>query len=362
MFCKCLTTLTLLGSVTAIAASALEKSGLTSIIGSDWTITAGLVMRLGKLLCCLAIPLSIRIQGSVREIQDKAFCHDERIIGLCDLSFEKGTVRIGVSAFSGRTRLVKAAFPASLLAIEAKALHNSRHFRCRIAVGAFSTPSLDGVVFPASIRKIDPSAFPDDAWPHCVTFEGPPLFLIGGHCMLSVDSRVICRAVSSPTELLIGSNIEVIGAKAFERSKVSSVLFESGTRLREIRSQAFSWCEELKAFTVPESVGIIGYRCFAYCRQMDAILYEGSSRLERICEEAFLGCKLHSITIPAVTEEIDGSAFVNCSLISIQVAPGNLNFRVEGNFIVTSDGTEIVRYFGMDRDIVIGHKVTFLGK
>jgi hypothetical protein len=46
---------------------------------------------------------------------------------------------------------------------------------------------------------------------------------------------------------------------------------------------------------------------------------------------------------PAMVEEIDGSAFLNCPLFTIQVAPGNRNFKVEGKLLVTSNGTEIVR-------------------
>jgi hypothetical protein len=53
---------------------------------------------------------------------------------------------------------------------------------------------------------------------------------------------------------------------------------------------------------------------------------------------------------------------VNCPLIEIKVVPDNANFRVERNMLVTSDGTEIVRYFGLDREIVIGGKVKVLGK
>jgi hypothetical protein len=70
---------------------------------------------------------------------------------------------------------------------------------------------------------------------------------------------------------------------------------------------------------------------------------------------------MRSITIPALTEEIDGSAFLNCPLIQIQVAPGSLNFKVERNLLVTSDGTGIVRYFGLDREITLGKKVKVLG-
>jgi hypothetical protein len=118
----------------------------------------------------------------------------------------------------------------------------------------------------------------------------------------------------------------------------------------------------LRAFTVPESVEIIGDHCFEDCLDMETIEFEGLSRLKMIGERAFSGCKLHSIIIPALTEEIDGSAFVNCPLSEIQVASGNVNFQIEGSQLVTSDGTAIVRYFGVDSEILVGKKVQVLRK
>jgi hypothetical protein len=143
---------------------------------------------------------------------------------------------------------------------------------------------------------------------------------------------------------MIGSNIEMIGANAFDRHyALSALLFESGSRLREIGSEAFRLCTYLREFNMPESGEIIGDRCFHGCTEMETIEFEGSSRLKTIGELAFSGCPLHSITNPVLTEEIDGSAFCDCPLISIQVAPENVNFKIEGNRLVTSDGTELVK-------------------
>jgi hypothetical protein len=156
--------------------------------------------------------------------------------------------------------------------------------------------------------------------------------------------------------------MELIAASGFSKYPGRSDLFESVTRLREIGSKAFFGCHELKGFRVPESVEIIGAHCFRGCSNLERIDFEGSSSLKRICELAFVGCNLHSITIPPLAEEIDGSAFVNCPLISIRVAPGSINFKVEDNLLVTSGGTEIVRYFGQDRELHIGKKVHILRK
>jgi hypothetical protein len=231
-----------------------------------------------------------------------------------------------------------------------------------IRSAAFSNCDLNEVLIPARIVEIDPSDFTHCVWRSFVRFEGPPLYSIDANYIRSVDSRIIFRSLSRETAILIGSNTEVIGSHAFNWSTVSAVHFESGTRLREIGSRAFSSCYGLTAFSVPESVEIIGDRCFEGCRRMERIEFEGSSRLKKISERAFCGCRLHSITIPALTEEINGSAFVNCPWIVIRVAPANVSFKVEGTVLVASSGREIVRYFGLDRKIFVGRKVKVLGK
>jgi hypothetical protein len=155
------------------------------------------------------------------------------------------------------------------------------------------------------------------------------------------------------SEVLIESNIEVIGANALRDSKVPAVNFQSAARLREIAAGAFAKCTELKAVNVPEPVEIIGPQCFEGCFGMGTIEFEAASRLERIGDRALAGCPLCLIIIPASTREIDGSAFVDCDLPSIRVASENENSRIEGNWLVTFDGTEILRYFGMDPEVKV---------
>jgi hypothetical protein len=80
------------------------------------------------------------------------------------------------------------------------------------------------------------------------------------------------------------------------------------------------------------------------------------NRKRRLCKS-----RLTSITIPASTQEIDGSAFVGCPLETIRVAPGSQNFIVEGDLLLTANGTEIVRYFGRELKIVVPMEVEVLG-
>jgi hypothetical protein len=75
---------------------------------------------------------------------------------------------------------------------------------------------------------------------------------------------------------------------------------------------------------------------------MTTITFENSSKPKRIGERAFAGSHLRSITIPASTEEIDGSALGECRRIEIEVATGSRNSMIEFSSLVTTGGTEIV--------------------
>jgi hypothetical protein len=116
------------------------------------------------------------------------------------------------------------------------------------------------------------------------------------------------------------------------------------------------------AVIVSSSVETLRDRCFEGCSKMTAITFEDCAKLRRIGERAFASCPLQSITIPASTEEIDGSAFVQCPLQMITVAPGNQNFRIEGNALITSDGTKIVRHIGNELEIIVSRTVEIFGK
>jgi hypothetical protein len=51
---------------------------------------------------------------------------------------------------------------------------------------------------------------------------------------------------------------------------------------------------------------------------------------------------------------------VACPIEEIRVAAGSQNFAVQGNFLTTLDGTEIVRLFGFVQDVIVPTKVELL--
>jgi hypothetical protein len=359
--CTILAKVDLPDSVVEIAGSAFRS---TSVTAPGCATANSLLLRPGAIVCCFGRPDSVRIPGSIREIGESAFAG---VSSLVDLSFAEGLERIGISAFSP-CEISRIEFPASLVVIGDFAFYRCYSLReVKFAAGsqlqcigkdAFSDCRIDTAVLPANIRKIDPSAFSGKVWP-IVKFDGPSRYLINEN-FVCLDVSLL-RSFGDAYTVVIPPQIEVIGCNAFARSESRNVQFESGSRLREIEREAF-FCAKLKQFAVPSSVEIIGDQCFKFCSRMEIITFEEVSRLKKIGKKAFAYCDVTSITIPASTEEIDGSAFLHSRLKEIRIAPESRNFVMRGYSLMTFDGTEIVRYFGSEREYVVPKNVEVLGK
>jgi hypothetical protein len=339
------------------------------VTGASCVTATPFIIHQGAIVHYSGARRKIIIPSTVREIGDDAFYY---VSSLRDLSFEEGLVRIRSLAFGHCRSLRTLTFPASLEVIGESAFVNCDSLRdLGFASGsrlqcihrdAFAEDDLKTVILPATVGKIDPSAFTQQVW-RLVQFDGPPPLFIKGNFLCSSDSRILLKPLSADDPAVIPAGVEVIGPRAFRDCRwMTGIVFGSGTRLREIGEKAFTECRLLGAFSVPSSVETIGDRSFENCVKLTTIAFEDASQLKKIGESAFARSQLTSITIPASTEEIDGSAFVGCPMVKIEIAPGSRNFTVEGNLLLTSDGTEIVRFFGQVLEIKVPAKVVILRK
>jgi hypothetical protein len=285
-----------------------------------------------------------------------------------DLSFEDGVERIRFRAFANCSGLKAVVFPASFVVIDEWAFCSSLLREVTFAAGsklqyigreAFLDCCLGEVFLPASVTEVDPSAFDREVWTN-VRFGGPPLLLLDGDFLCSPDSATMLRCLSRDSRIEVPARIEVIGKNAFSRCFAHAVIFASGSRLRESR-EGFTYYK-LESFTVPSSVEILGDRCFAGNSDLETVIFEEESKLRKIGKLAFALCKIRSFTIPASVNEIDGSAFSGCPLEEITITPGNRSLILRGNTLVTSDGTEIVKSFGLEREIFVAREVAILHK
>jgi molybdenum cofactor biosynthesis enzyme MoaA len=81
--------LNLPGSVTKIASTAFEGSGVTSVTGADCVSCNSLLIHRGTIVHCFGSPSQVVIPSSVREIEEGPFECDDFLV---DLSFEEGVV------------------------------------------------------------------------------------------------------------------------------------------------------------------------------------------------------------------------------------------------------------------------------
>jgi hypothetical protein len=368
LHCQALKSLSLPESLLTIAGSAFISTGITFLIAPGHAMCGPLFVRLDRIVRCLGRPQTLRIPSTFREIGEKAF---QAVSSLVELSFEEGVQHIGFSAFCSCSELRTVALPASLVVIDESAFSSCRFLRevtfapgsklQKIGKEAFSDGSIEKVSLPASLTEIEPSAFSDDAW-KIVKFEGAPLLVVDGDFLCSQDSRTMLRSFSWHDTIVIPAHFEAIGKGAFRDWFHTAVVCENRSGLNRIGEEAFSHSEQLRAVTVPASVEILGNRCFDHCPNLVRVAFEAKSKLRKIGEQAFAFSGVQRFKITASVNEIDGSAFVGCQLEAVSIDQGNRSFILRETTLLTSDGTEIVRSFGIRRKIVVPREVEILQK
>ena len=122
------------------------------------------------------------------------------------------------------------------------------------------------------------------------------------------------KIVNIPAEI---EGKPVVSVGGFSKSNVTSVTIPDG--VKEIGTEAFSWCTELTTVEVPDSVTKI-YNCaFLQCRKLQSVrIPDGVTSIEN---SAFSDCQeLPEITIPNSVTEIKQNAFSRCfALKSIEI-------------------------------------------
>jgi hypothetical protein len=249
----------------------------------------------------LCVPLlAICIPRSV-----KTLCRDcfQSCLHLSSVTFESDSelVSIETGAFLGCLRLTSICLPASLEFVTAPFLEsgilsieidaNNRHlsvcngflldFHGERIIQAYG--SLDGPHIPRTVKILGDSAF---------------------------------RGSTYLASICIPSNVETIEGRCFLNSNLSSLTFESGSKLAVIEREAFGTCTSL------------------------------------------IRCKgLTSFHIPAFVEKIDGSAFRVTTISTITLDPNNRHFSISGSFLLDFEGVSIIRYFGSAAEVRIPNQI-----
>jgi hypothetical protein len=59
---------------------------------------------------------------------------------------------------------------------------------------------------------------------------------------------------------------------------------------------------DLQFLAIPSSVAFLGLKCFSWCRSLSSVLFESGSRLSRIERLAFNGTALVEMILPSSVE------------------------------------------------------------
>ena len=205
---------------------------------------------------------SIKIPASVEFIENDAFTGSS----LQSITFEKGSKLKTIGEFALRqTALTSIEIPASVETIEEGAISDCSSLPTitfekgsklkTIGEFAFQGTALTSIEIPASVETIEEYAISFCSSLSTITFEkGSKLKTIGERAF--IDSPL--------TAIEIPASVETIGKSAFASSentdsKLVTVSFEQGSKLKTIGGGAFSSCTNLKTFDA------------SYCRWLNSI-------------------------------------------------------------------------------------------
>lgn len=199
-----------------------------------------------------------------------------------------------------------------------------------IGVSAFYRSSVQTVVIPDSVERIDEKAFFEASKVKTVRF-GNGLKSIGNSAF---EGCPLLKTVDLP------ANLESIGDRAFCNCEIlASVIMPEG--LKTIGINAFSNCNALIGAVIPESVESIGAAAFAYCPELkevyiwySAVDYRQFYNSPKVNvytmagSPAFEFCKAQGVPYSAYTDE---NCFYDECAMKIDILAGYLGFCTNGH-------------------------------
>lgn len=175
-----------------------------------------------------------------------------------------------------------------------------------------------------------------------VEFEvGNPYFECFDDMICSSDSTIMRKYFGTCKEFVIPCYIEKLGFRCFYKdSFIEYVSFEEGSEVTEFPEEAFAE-SSVAHVDIPDSLRVMGKKCFAGCQILENISFGEESQLETIGEGCFEMCeKLEKIEVPESVNEIQKSAFESCKCKTITLLSRELKTLPRATFRA-SDITEI---------------------
>ena len=171
---------------------------------------------------------------------------------------------------------------------------------------AFYGGIISNVTIPKSVKYIAPGAFADNKIEN-LTFESGSSLKYIGHEAFTYN-LISTVTIPSSVEDLGSNNFDKSSGRllpgAFENNKLTKVTFESGSKLKNIGVRSFS-DNQITSINIPNTVEIIEKSAFKN-NKITSVNFETNTKLKKIMTSAFANNKIESVTIPKSVELIDG--------------------------------------------------------
>ena len=255
--------------------------------------------------------VSITIPASVTIIGDDAFSYCEN---LTTVTFEQGSQLISMGDYT-------------FYLCEKLTTVTLEHCSQLISIGAFDfcgCSNITGIIITEKVTSIG-----DGAFSYCAELIGIDVDEDNANYK-SIDGNLYSKDGKNLIQYAIGkadTSYEVIndttniGLGAFAGC-VSLISITVSNSVTTIGVYAFENCVMLKSITIPSGVVKLEDGVFADCSELNTIIFEEGSQLESIGSNAFYRCyKLESIMFPASVISIGENAFSYCDSLTSIVIP-----------------------------------------
>lgn len=283
--------------------------------------------------------------------------HDVEIVGIFNDSSKQNTNEFVIDPATGVIVYYYGFYPESITipskidGIDVKGIGNDVFSQRRqlkhliieegvtfIGDSAFHTcPALEDITFPASLERIERTAFIYASQLKSVTFpENSRLKKIGNSAFKGKNKLAAFSIPGTVTEIgpyafgsteltsiTIPKSVTTIGFSAFEDcTNLSNIEFESGSSLKEIPFNILRYCSKITEIAIPDSVEKIAGGAFMRT-SLQRVTWGANCRVASIEMEAFSNCPITQITIPASVTDAYG-AFTYCAnLEKVEFASGS---------------------------------------